>query len=175
MVEKIAEKKREPEPEETLYDQSYRLINEAAETREQGKVIIKGKDIPFQQSRQALLRFLLHPKDWHNVAVPYWYIFINHIKVHSGKHVHQGGLALYVLEGKGYTVVDGVKYNWKEDDLILLPIKPGGVEHQHFNEDLRQPCEWIAFGFNPMMEAAAHRMEQKEEHPDWAKTKIGSR
>lgn len=171
MVEKLGERKRENEPQETLYDQSYRLINEAARAREQGKVIIKGKDKQFQQTRQALLKFLLHQTDWDKVAVPYWSVFINHVKAHSGRHTHQGGIAIYVLQGKGYTVVDGVRYDWKKDDLILLPVKPGGVEHQHFNEDPDIPCEWIAFVFRPMGEAAGGRMEQKEEHPDWTKTK----
>ncbi len=171
MVEKITERKRESEPEETLYDQSYRLINEAARSREQGMVVIKGKDLPFQQSRQGLLKFLLHQNDWDKVAVPNWDVFVNRIKVHSGRHTHQGGLAIYVLEGKGHTVVDGARFDWKKDDLILLPVKLGGVEHQHFNEDPDVPCEWIAFVFMPMVEAVAIRMEQKEEHPDWVKGK----
>ncbi len=171
MVEKVRARIREAEPQENLYDQSYRKTNEEMQKRAQGQVIIKGKDRAFQQTRQALLKYLLHPNDWDKVAVPDWKAFINHIKVHSGRHTHQGGLVLYVLEGKGYTIVDGVKFSWKKNDLILLPIKPGGVEHQHFNEDPEQPAEWIAFSFNPMMEAIAHSLEQKEEHPDWTKAK----
>ena len=171
MVEKLQEREREEEPQETLYDQSYRFINEAARAREEGKVIIKGKDNPFQQSRQGMLRFLLHQTQWDTVAVPFWSVFINRVKTHGGKHTHQGGLAIYVLEGKGYSVVDGIKYDWKKDDLILLPVQPGGVEHQHFNENPGEPCEWIAFVFEPMGAAAATRMEQKTEHPDWMKSK----
>jgi mannose-6-phosphate isomerase-like protein (cupin superfamily) len=171
MAEKVRTRAREAEPAENLYDQSFRMINEEMRKRAQGQVVIKGKDRPFQQTRQALLKYLLHPNDWDKVAVPDWKAFINHIKVHSGRHTHQVVLVLYVLEGKGYTVVDGVKFPWKKNDLILLPIKPGGVEHQHFNEDPDQPAEWIAFSFNPMMEAIAHSMEQKEEHPDWTKAK----
>ncbi len=171
MAEKVRTRAREAEPEENLYDQSFRMINEEMRKRAQGQVIIKGKDRPFQQTRQAMLKYLLHPNDWDKVAVPDWKVFINHIKVHSGRHIHQGGLVLYVLEGKGYTVVDGVKFPWKKNDLILLPIKPGGVEHQHFNEDPDEPAEWMAFSFTPMMEAIAHSMEQKEEHPDWIKGK----
>lgn len=170
MVERLGERKREAEPEETLYDQSNRDINEKARRREQGKVVIRGKEIPFQQSRHALLKYLLHRKDWDKVAVPYWSVFINHVKTHSGRHTHQGGMGLYVLEGSGYTIVDGIKYPWKKNDLILLPIKPGGVEHQHFNDDPDKPCQWIAFSFQPMKEAAAHRVIQNEEHPDWMKT-----
>ena len=171
MVEKVRTRAREAEPEENLYDSAFRMINEEARKRAQGKVIIKGKDTSFKQTRQALLKYMIHQTDWDKVAVPDWTCFINHIKVHSGKHTHQGGLVLYVLEGKGYTVVDGVKYPWKKNDLILLPIKPGGVEHQHFSDDPDQPSEWMAFSFQPMMRSLAHRMEQKEEHPDWIKVK----
>ncbi|MEE8472253.1 MAG: hypothetical protein V3S82_03685, partial [Dehalococcoidia bacterium] len=41
----------------------------------------------------------------------------------------------YVLEGKGYTVVDGVRHDWEKGDVVLLPIKPDGVVFQHFNSD----------------------------------------
>ena len=43
----------------------------------------------------------------------------------SGKHRHQGGLVIYVLEGKGYSIVDGERKDWEKGDLVLLPMKPG--------------------------------------------------
>lgn len=171
MVERMMERRKEPEPEETLYDQSYRLVNEFIRRRAEGKVLIKGKDVPFQQSRQALLKFLIHQKDWDDLAVPGWNVFINRIIQHSGRHVHQGGTLIFVLEGKGYTIVDGQRHDWKKGDLILLPIKAGGCEHQHFNEDPNVPAEWIAFSFRPQKDATASWMEQKEEHPDWTGAK----
>lgn len=171
MVERISERRRESEPEETLYDQSFRMTNDWVRRRAEGKVIIKGKDKSFQQGRQALLKYMIHKTDWDELAVPGWSVFINRIKNHSGRHTHQGGTLIYVLEGKGYTVVDGVRFDWKKGDLILLPIKPGGCEHQHFNEDPNVPAEWCAFSFRAMKDATASWMEQKEEHPDWVGTK----
>lgn len=171
MVERTNERRRESEPEETLYDQSTKVTNEWVRRRAEGKVIIKGSEKPFQQGRQALLKYMMHVKDWDDLAVPGWKVFINRIKQHSGRHTHQGGTLIYVLEGKGYTIVDGVRYDWKKGDLILLPIKPDGCEHQHFNEDPDLPSEWIAFSFRPQGEAIASWMEQKAEHPDWAGTK----
>ncbi len=168
-MEKINERTKEREPSETLYDQAYRNMEEAARKREEGRVIIRGRDIPFQQGRQALLKNLLHEKDWDKVAVPDWAIFVNRILVQSGKHTHQGGLVIYVLDGMGHTVVDGVRYDWERGDLIVLPVKPGGVEHQHFNEDPNVSCEWIAFVFRGMLKSIGFRIEQKEEHPDWGR------
>ncbi len=40
--------------------------------------------------------------------------FIHEVKVHSGKHKHQGGIQLFVLDGEGYTVVDGKKMEWEK-------------------------------------------------------------
>ena len=86
---------------------------------------------------------------------------------HSGKHRHQGGLAIFVLEGAGYTVVDGKRYDWKAGDLILLPIKPGGVSHQHFNADPKKPARWLALITNSYRPHLGYEIVQIEDSPDW--------
>lgn len=171
MVERLSEKRRGAEPQETLYDVSIRELGERARLKAEGKVIIKGKDRPFEQNRQGVIKFLMHRTFWDEVGVPGWHIFINHIKVHSGKHVHQGGLSLFVLSGKGYSVVDGVRFDWEEGDLINLPVTPGGVEHQHFNSDPGKPAEWLAFIYHHMLDVVNMGITQKEDHPDWSKPK----
>lgn len=167
MVERIIERRKEPEPGELIYEQTYRWMYERCHQKQSGVVIIKGRELQWEQSRQALLKFYLYPAVWDKVGVPGWFVFINHIKKQSGKHVHQGGLGLFVLEGKGYTVVNGVKYDWEKDDLILLPVMPGGCEHQHFNTDEGKPCFWLAFIFTPYFDAVGNALEQKEVSPDW--------
>lgn len=169
MTEKLLSRKREPEPGEPLGEQSTRIINELMRQKAEGKVIIKGSEVQFEQSRQALGKFLLHRNDWDKVGTPGWHIFIHRLTQHSGKHIHQGGLVLFVLAGQGYTVVDGEKYDWEQGDLIVLPIKPGGVEHQHFNKDPNLPAEWIAFIYHVMEDVVSVGKKQVEEHPNWAK------
>jgi hypothetical protein len=167
MVERILERRREPEPQETIYDQLRRIDNERIGKREQGRVVIKGSELDWEQGRQGLIKFYSWDKVWDKLGVTGWRIFINRVKKHSGKHVHQGGLAIFVLSGKGYTVVDGVRYDWEEGDLILLPVKPGGCEHQHFNEDPERPADWLAFIFTPLRDPAGVEFVQREDHPDW--------
>ena len=111
-----------------------------------GKRVVKFTELVWEQNKQAIIKRYSDPLRQQDVAAPFWLAFIHHIKKHSGKHTHQGGLPIYVLEGKGYSVVDGVRYNWKKGDLLLLPIKPGGVEHQHFNENPDEPARWIVSG-----------------------------
>ncbi|MBI4330523.1 MAG: cupin domain-containing protein [Chloroflexi bacterium] len=169
MTERLLEKKKEPEPREALGDISTRAINELLRQKAEGQVVIRGKEHSFEQSRQAWGKFLLHRKDWDKVGTPGWHIFITRTQKHSGKHIHQGGLALFVLEGEGYTVVDGERYDWEEGDLVVLPVKPGGVEHQHFNKFPDRPAEWIAFIYHVMGDVVSVGKHQVETHPNWKK------
>jgi len=77
---------------------------------------------------------------------------------------------IFVLEGKGYTVVDGQRCDWEKGDLILLPIRPGGVEHQHFNLNGGEPSRWTAFIYKPFHDEVAHGMEQREESPEFRRS-----
>lgn len=172
MVERVIERGREPEPLEAFYDSTYKWRQEWMRQRQQGQVVIKGKDMPWEQNRQGFIKYLTYPMNWDKLAVPFWFIFIHRIRKHSGKHRHQGGLGLFVLSGKGYTVVDGVRYDWEEGDLILLPVKPEGCVHQHFNADPDpdKPAEWLAFIFSAYFDALGNIREQKELSPDWKGT-----
>ena len=167
MVEKQAERSREPEPEWNHYEATMAHYKKFTEARSHGKVLLKYKDIPWFQSRQALLRQYTSPINMDEMAAPYWNVFRNRVFKQSGKHRHQGGIPIFAVGGKGYSIVDGVRYNWKAGDMIVLPFKPGGVEHQHFNEDPNAPAEWIAFRYVPFAEASANLVTQTEAHPDW--------
>ncbi|MBI4334715.1 MAG: cupin domain-containing protein [Chloroflexi bacterium] len=168
MVERLAERTRGPEPQETIYDGLRRIDNERIKRRQEGGIVIKGKELGWEQGRQGLSKYYSHDGIWDKLSVTGWRIFINRIKKHSGKHVHQGGLALFVIGGSGYTLVDGTKYPWEEGDLILLPVKPNGCEHQHFNDSEETPAEWMAFIFTPLRDPSGVEFLQKEDHPDWA-------
>jgi gentisate 1,2-dioxygenase len=53
----------------------------------------------------------------------------------SGRQKCQGSIVFYVLEGRGYTVLDSTRYAWKAGDMINLPIRLEGITYQHFNAD----------------------------------------
>lgn len=171
-MERVIEKRREPEPEEVPYDLQRKRDDELCKRRAEGTVVIKGKDLVWRQSRQALVKNYIWEGIWDELGAPPWRVFIQDIKRHSGRHRHQGGLAILVLRGKGYTVVDGVRYDWEGGDCIQLPVKPGGVEHQHFNAEPGTPAVWLALIYLPMTDQVNVGMTQLSEHPDWAGAKI---
>ncbi|MBF8304308.1 MAG: hypothetical protein HW399_683, partial [Dehalococcoidia bacterium] len=56
-MERMSERRKEPEPEQSIYDKIFNLRAEFRQQREQGKVVIKGKDLEWRQDRQALSRY----------------------------------------------------------------------------------------------------------------------
>jgi mannose-6-phosphate isomerase-like protein (cupin superfamily) len=65
----------------------------------------------------------------------------------SQKHGHQNSALLYVLEGKGYDVHDGVRYDWEPGDLVN--VTPGCV-HQHFNALTDRPARVLIIKGKPL-------------------------
>lgn len=151
-------------PRDTFVDISRRHIREIQEDSYKGKKLIKGKELPWIQNPNGIIRRYCHPL-MRGYALDTIYMFVHEIRTHSGKHVHQGGLGLFVLAGKGYTVVDGVRHDWGVGDLILLPVKQGGCEHQHFNVN-NQPSRWLALIPTSLRHFVGEKMDQKELHPN---------
>ncbi|MDP2727827.1 MAG: cupin domain-containing protein [Dehalococcoidia bacterium] len=168
MAEREAQRVKDTEAQPAdFYEYNYKLASQARQRAIEGRVVIKGKEQPWQETRQGRLKFFLHMA-MNDTALEGWRFFIHDVRTHSGRHRHQGGLAIYVLEGKGWTIVDGVRHDWAEGDLILLPLKPGGVEHQHFNAEPGAPCKWLALIYSAYVHALGNPMEQTAESPNWS-------
>ena len=50
----------------------------------------------------------------------------------NGGHGHQNEAAFYILEGRGYEIHDGRRYDWNRGDLVVVNADS---RHQHFNAD----------------------------------------
>ena len=149
------------------YERVMRYRKELKERNLNGPVVLRADDRPYFQARQGKLRFFLDPVSFKDTPLQHWRVFTHEIRTKSGRHVHQGGLVIYVVSGVGYSIVDGERVDWKKGDLVLLPLKPQGVEHQHFNLDPTTPAVWAAFIHTPMQEFLASDLEQREESPDF--------
>lgn len=130
-----------------------------------GKIVIKKTDREWWVDRMAARCKFYLDHFYEDTATDEWRIFVHDIDTQSGSHRHQGGLALFVLEGKGATIMDGKKYEWEKGDLVLLPIKPGEVEHQHINYGGN--AKWIAFIYVPIWHAVASTLTQIKDRAEW--------
>lgn len=170
--ERTVERERDRDaPEFSFYEA---VVSKMADRRKQareGNIVIKGSEMRWQFNRQGKIGYYFMHDLIPGNAISDWRVFAHEIHTHSGRHIHQGGLVLYVTKGKGYTVVNGKKDEWEAGDLILLPVVPGGCEHQHFNEDPDEPSEWVAFIFEPVQYATGAIFQQTENNPNWKEPK----
>lgn len=167
-MERETTRAREREAQGTnVYDAGFNLDTERRRRSLEGRIVIKGSERPWEQTRQGLLKHYVHSTIDDTAVLNWRSFFVHDIKTHSGRHRHQGGLAIYVIEGRGWTTVDGARHDWEAGDLILLPVKPGGVEHQHFNAEPGKPCRWLGIIYGGFWDALGNEKEQNEESPDW--------
>jgi quercetin dioxygenase-like cupin family protein len=166
-IERTRERERPP-IKENPYEAVLRQRAALKERNLNGPVVIRAEEQETFQSRQGKLKFFMDPvfPPFRDHPLQQWRVFIHQITTKSGRHVHQGGLLIFVLEGHGYSVVNGERWDWEKGDLVLLPLVPGGVEHQHFNLDTK-PSVWAAFINTPMQEHLASDLQQRETSPDF--------
>src|SRR3954464_13019304 len=153
-------------PELSSYELALRQDKEFAERQMMGRIVCREEDCPQKLTRQGRLRTYLGLtiKD---TPLQNWVVFTHEVRTSSGKHRHQGGLVIYVIDGKGYSIVDGERWDWEKGDLVLLPMKPEGVVHQHFNLDPSKPAVWAALINMPIHEYLASDFQQVENSPDF--------
>ncbi|HLY67272.1 MAG TPA: hypothetical protein VKU60_17170, partial [Chloroflexota bacterium] len=80
-----------------------------------------------------------------------------------------GGAAMYIIEGRGYTLLDGVRYDWQAEDVVNIPIRSEGVVVQHVNSDRQRPVRFVSAELNLMDILGVDRgsaFEQVEDAPD---------
>jgi len=145
-----------------------RGLKEVVARSNDGSIVVRRADRDLFQARQGKLLFYLCPNNHRDTALLEWRVFIQEIRTCSGKHKHAGGLTIFVLDGVGYTMIDGARLDWKKGDLVLLPMKVGGVEHQHFNlGPPNKPAVWIAIINMAIHDYLASDLEQIENSPDY--------
>jgi len=66
---------------------------------------------------------------------------------HSPRHGHMNEAVFYVLDGKGYDVHDGIRYDYEAGDIVIVR---NGCVHQHFNANPQKPLKAIVIKTKPM-------------------------
>src|SRR3954452_18541554 len=108
--------------------------------------IRKAKDIPFVDGPQCFSRHYVEPKD----GITQTFHF--HLEEYapgasSQQHGHVNEAAFYILDGEGYEIHDGIRYDWKAGDVAIVH---NNCVHQHFNASTTKPARAIVMKTKPM-------------------------
>jgi len=139
--------------------------------RKDGMQVLKRRDLPVEVNRQGTMRWYMHPEIKDTVLSTYL-CFEQEIAPGSrtGRLKFQGGQVIYVIAGRGYTLLDGVKHPWAAGDVINLPLRRGGIVVQHFNDDPHEPARFLAVEPNLLACTSVDRgsgFEQLEDAPEF--------
>ncbi len=107
--------------------------------------VIRDEDLPTEVNQQGLMRWYLHPQI-RDTALQTMIFFEQEIPPGSrtGRVKFQGGQVMMIIEGEGYTILDGVRHPWKSGDVVNIPLRAEGVIVQHFNLDKNKPAKFVA-------------------------------
>ena len=148
------------------------LRDEQRQEKSSGIQVVRRKDLPAELNSQGIMRWYMHPaiKD---IVLSTLAIYEQVIPPdsRSGLLQFQGGQIIFVVEGSGYTTIDGVKYKWKPRDVLNLPLKKEGIIVQHFNNGEGEARLLVV---EPNLYAATSvdrgcGFEQLEQSPDFLK------
>jgi quercetin dioxygenase-like cupin family protein len=157
--------------ETNYWDELLALRDRQRANRKTAMQVVKGSELPQEVNKQGLMRWYLHPSITDTTLTTLMF-YEQEIPPgsRSGKFKFQGEQVIYILEGKGYTLVDGVKHHWEAGDVMNLPIRKPGIIVQHVNEDPLVPAKFVAAEPNYFACTGVDRgsgFEQIEEAPEY--------
>ncbi len=123
----------------------YNLTEELKRLRSMPRVR-KAKDIKFVDGPQAYSRHYVEPKDGISQ------VFHIHLEEYgpggkSQKHGHVNEAAFYILDGIGYEIHDGIRYEWSAGDICIVH---NNCVHQHCNRSETKPARALVIKTKPM-------------------------
>jgi gentisate 1,2-dioxygenase len=123
----------------------YGLKQELARLRSMPRVI-KGRELRFNDGPQAFSKHYVEPVDGLTQTLHL------HVEEYSPggrnqKHGHVNEAAFYILDGDGYEIHDGIRYDWTAGDIAIVH---NNCVHQHFNASPTKPARALVMKTKPM-------------------------
>jgi quercetin dioxygenase-like cupin family protein len=123
----------------------YSLKDELARLRSMPRVI-KGRDLLFNDGPQSFSKHFIEPVDGLTQTLHV------HLEEYgpggrTQKHGHVNEAAFYILDGEGYEIHDGIRYDWKAGDVAIVH---NNCVHQHFNASKDKPARALVIKTKPM-------------------------
>jgi len=160
------------------------LLEEAAEAPVKNgkrKKVVHPEEMPWELSRQGLLKHLINEAMNTRMETVDAYMLIIPPGSRSGKHRHLAEECLYVLEGRGYDLhqdceveitdtyhweaqAEVKRYEWEAGDVIYIP--PNTIQ-QHFNADAQRPVRLISAINRIYRHCGLNDLEQIEDAPEY--------
>jgi quercetin dioxygenase-like cupin family protein len=157
---------------ENTYDRYLKLFHDESVFCNNVTHVVAYEEQPWEWCRQGRLKWFTHPEI--NSAARRVWLYLQEIPPgsRSGKHRHMTEEQMLVIQGRGYDVHDGARWNWEAGDLVSIPAM---VEHQHFNADADHPVLLLSSMPSVGVGLGLGGIEQLEDAPEYSDAKISQR
>jgi len=154
------------------------LRDRQREARKTAVQVVRLSELPLENNQHGLMRWYLHPSITDTVLSTLA-IYRQEIPAGSrtGRLKFQGGQIMFIIEGRGHTMLDGVKHDWEAGDVLNLPTRRDGIVVQHFNDDARKIAAFLAVEPNLFAATSVDRgcgFEVMEPSPDYTPAQKGT-
>lgn len=125
-------------------EQIIAMRDEQRERYAAGRSVVPGRELPWEDNAMGRQKWYMHPAMTEN-ALTSLLFWVQEIEPggRSGRLHYQGGTAGYVWRGRGYTMIDDVRHDWKKGDVLNFPVRTDGITVQHVNLDEEEPAALI--------------------------------
>jgi quercetin dioxygenase-like cupin family protein len=164
-----------------LYQALLDDATEAPARNTKRRKVVHPDDMPWEMSRQGLLKHLLNAQMNTRMETVDAYMQVIPPGSRSGKHRHLAEECLYVVEGRGYDLHQDCdveitdtyewkpqgeikRFEWEAGDVIYIP--PCTI-HQHVNADPAQPARLISCINRIYKNSGLNDLEQLEDAPEY--------
>jgi uncharacterized RmlC-like cupin family protein len=164
-----------------LYQSLLQEATEMPKRNSQRRKIVRPEEMPWEMSRQGLLKHLLNAQMNTRMETVDAYMQVIPPGSRSGKHRHLAEECLYVVEGNGYDLHQDCdveitdtyawkpqpeikRFEWEAGDVIYIP--PCTI-HQHFNADPAHPARLISCINRIYKNSGLNDLEQLEDAPEY--------
>ena len=124
---------------------TYSLKEELKRLRKVPRVI-KGKNLSMKKGPQYFNVDIITLKE-KITQVLYAHYVVLAPRGKSHNHGHMNEAIFYILDGKGYDIHDGVRYDWEAGDICVVE---NACVHQHFNADPDKPARALIIKAKPL-------------------------
>ena len=166
---------------ERLYQRLLDDAQDAPSRNSRRKKVVKPADMPWEMSRQGLLKHLINENMNTRRETVDAYMQIIPPGSRSGRHRHLAEECVYVIEGKGYDLHEDCdveitdvfewkpvgklqRFEWEAGDVIYIP--PNTI-HQHFNADPKNPARLISSTNRIFKQIGLNTLDQLEDAPEY--------
>ena len=166
---------------ERLYQRLLDDSQDAPSRNARRKKVVRPSEMPWEMSRQGLLKHLINEGMNTRMETVDAYMQILPPGSRSGKHRHLAEECVYVLEGRGYDihqdcdveitdvfewkpVAETKRFEWEAGDVIYIP--PNTI-HQHFNADPDKPARFISSQNRIFKQIGLNTLDQLEDAPEY--------